>query len=391
VDASRIQLSELYGPSALLRFLYERLGKWLSVPGACALWAVLQTGAFVALAWSQGTLFIERSSVEEPPRTLNLLEDTTALAYCVLLPLCFLLLYYSLRLFRRHLNLLDRTLAPSAPPGAHEELIAVARESFTPGRIRPVRLWCFAVGLLIAAFNLVTNLYPGFFYEAPDKWDGIAHPLTFAVSRLYVLFAWGYAIPTWAAVVCTQFVAMARINQVMADRGWVRVSPYAADQFGGLKGLATSASWVGYLVVLAGLFFLAPSLRWLLRERALHAGNFVGMGLYVLFAAAGVLAPVYLLHRVLSRKRTEMLEFLNGAFDRINERVSGLVKANDFETLGEENLGRGLETVDRLYVQWSALPNWPVTWAIMLKFAATVVVPAAGYFAVQQFLKQLPL
>ena len=61
MNASQIQLSDLHGRSLLLRFLYESLGGYLTVAGACGLWAVAQTAFFVALCWAQHTLFIDDS------------------------------------------------------------------------------------------------------------------------------------------------------------------------------------------------------------------------------------------------------------------------------------------------------------------------------------------
>src|SRR5262249_49412389 len=81
-----LELPELYGKSVLVRFLYEGVGRILTVPGACLLWALVQAGLFAALCWHQGTLFPDRMSGGE-----GLLQDTTALSYYFLLPLCFLL------------------------------------------------------------------------------------------------------------------------------------------------------------------------------------------------------------------------------------------------------------------------------------------------------------
>ena len=58
---------------------------------------------------------------------MNLLEDFTALSYYLLLPLCFVLLYYSLRLFAGYLNHLDQVLDRLYQPQAHQELVAQAR------------------------------------------------------------------------------------------------------------------------------------------------------------------------------------------------------------------------------------------------------------------------
>src|SRR2546423_614303 len=115
MSTAEIRLPELYGHSRWLRFLYADLGRLLTVPGACLLWAVVQAGVFAALCWPQGTLW---SSDAEG--RMGLLEDTTALAYYFLLPVCFLLLYYSLRLFRRYLNRLDEVLEPSSLPHSRD-------------------------------------------------------------------------------------------------------------------------------------------------------------------------------------------------------------------------------------------------------------------------------
>lgn len=381
MDRADIQLEELYGRSLWLRFLYDGLGRVLTVPGACLLWAVVQAGVFIALCWRQGTL------AGGGEGGLYLLEDASALAYFFLLPACFGLLYYSLRLFRRYLNRLDEVLEPASLPESKEHLTELARASFSPAGMRGVRAALVGLGLLVAVYNAVINLYPATFYGSPAKWDSITYPLSYAVGRVYVFLVWGYLIPTWAAEVFVQLRTMARVNRTMAERRWVRVTPYALDRFGGLGGLAASASWAGYLVLAGSLFFLAPLLRALLLERSLHPGNYVGLAAYLVLAFVGVFAPVYVLHRVLARKREEMLTFLNGAFDQINARASRLVKENDLRGMADENLGRALETVDRLYTQWAALPSWPVSLAIVLKFGATVVIPAAGYFLVQYWLK----
>jgi hypothetical protein len=305
----------------------------------------------------------------------------------VLLPLCFLLLYYSLGLFRGYLNRLEEVLEPSAPPDLRDRLLEIARETFQGRERRVARRVLMAAGLLVFAFNAAANLYPGLFYERPGKWDGIAFPLSYAVSRLYLLFVWGYVIPTWAAEVYLQLRAMARVSAAMARSGCLKISPYALDRFGGLGRLARSASWVGYLILAAGVFFLAPLLRAALWGLPLHIGNYLGLGVYLLLASAGAFLPVYLLHRLLFRKREEMLRFLAGAFDEINARIATLVKQNQVPALGEEGLGRALETVDRLYAQWYALPNWPLSLAVVVKYLATVVPPVA-VFIVQQAVRQ---
>src|SRR5262245_36545905 len=304
-----IRTEELYGRSWWLNFLYEKAGRLLTLPGACLVWAVAQASLFVGLALAHGTL-TDRGAAGQ----MSLLEDTTALAYYALLPLCFLLLYYCLRMFCGYLNRLDEVLEPSAPPGARERLLELARAGFRPEGMRRVRLTFVVLGLLVVAFNAVTNLFPGTFYDRPLKWDGIAYPVSYAASRLYVLVVWGYLIPTWAALVYTQLAVMVRINARMARENWLKVSPYAPDGFGGLGRLARSSAWVGYLVLAAGLFFLAPLLRAAVWGLQLHVGNYVGLGMYVLFASAGLFLPVYLLHRILSRKREEMVQYLSSAF-----------------------------------------------------------------------------
>ena len=76
MSPTTIPLSDLYGHSRLLRFLYGGLGRALTVPGACLLWAVLSAGLFAGLCWRQGTLFPDAA-----PGKMSLLEDTTALSY----------------------------------------------------------------------------------------------------------------------------------------------------------------------------------------------------------------------------------------------------------------------------------------------------------------------
>ncbi|MCI0458029.1 MAG: hypothetical protein L0Z62_13780 [Gemmataceae bacterium] len=380
--APPIELPDLYGGSLWLRFLYEGLGRFLTVPGACLLWAVVQAGLFATLCASQGTLWADGS-----PGRMALVEDTTALAYYFLLPVCFLLLYYSLLLFRRYLNRLDEVLEPSSLPASKARLLEIARASFGPG-IQRTR-WVFvAFGLLVFLFNAIANLYPEFFYDRPHKWDGIAYPANYVVARLYVLFVWGYVLPTWAAEVYMQLRVMTRISGVAAESGWLKVSPYHHDQFGGLGGLALAASWVGYLILIAGVFFLAPLLRAVLWGQLLHVGNYIGLGVYVLFTSAGLFLPVYLLHRILAKKREDMLRFLGGAFDGINERVAVLVKADNVQGLADESLGRALETVDRLRTQWAALPIWPFSLAQVAQYLV-MVLPPVVVFALQQSLKQI--
>src|SRR5262245_39772513 len=123
-SATPIELPDLYGGSLWLRFLYDGLGRFLTVPGACLLWAVVQAGLFVGLCWGQGTLWADGS-----PQRMALVEDTSALAYYFLLPVCFLLLYYSLRLFRRYLNRLGEVLEPSSLPGSKIRLLEIVRAS----------------------------------------------------------------------------------------------------------------------------------------------------------------------------------------------------------------------------------------------------------------------
>jgi hypothetical protein len=375
VNDDTIQLEDLYGKPLWPRLLYRTLGGVLTVPGACVLWAAAQAGLFFWLSWYAGTLLPSRT-----PGQMSLLEDTTALSYYFLLPLIFLLHYYSLRFFRRYLNRLGEVLGPSAPADAHAFLIETARHTFRPEGMRRVRLFFVVGGLLIFLYNALTNLFPARFYGTPLKWDGIAFPVAYAASRLFALFVWVYVLPIWLSEVSRQFVALLRTSRAMAERGWLKVSPLAADRFGGLRRLAVSASFSGYLVLVAGVFFLAPLVRSVAWGLPLHLGNYVGLGLYVLFAAAGAFAPVYLMHGLLARKQEEMLDLLTEAFDRLNARVEGLVKRGEVEGLGEEGLGRALGTIDLLHRQWSSLPLWPISVGLVLNVLVTVVPPVALYF-----------
>jgi hypothetical protein len=372
MSTAAIQLPELYGHSRWLRFLYVGLGRLLTVPGACLLWAVVQAGLFAALCWPQGTLWSSGT-----PGLMSLLEDTSALAYYFLLPVCFLLLYYSLRLFRRYLNRLDEVLEPSSLPHSRDRLLDIVRQEFGPGLHR-ARLLFGAAGLLVFLFNAVANLDPDYFYSRPRKWDSTAFPASYTAARLYILFVWGYVIPAWAAAVYAQMRVMARVNRTAAEAGWLKVSPYAPDEFGGLGSLARAASWVGYLILAAGVFFLAPLLRRTVWGLSLHVGNYVGLGFYLLFASAGLFLPVYLLHRILAKKRADMLHFLGEAFDQINARVALLVKEHNLNGLGEEALGRSLATVDRLRTQWAALPIWPFSLAMVARYLALAVSPVVA-------------
>ena len=63
---------------------------------------------------------------------------------------------------------------------------------------------------------------------------------------------------------------------------------------------------------LGAFFAMAPMLRLVVWHRPLHLGNYVGLGLYALCAAASAVGPVYLLHRALARKRERMLGLLAG-------------------------------------------------------------------------------
>jgi hypothetical protein len=385
MHSTNIHLPELYGRSFLLRFLYDGLGKVLTVPGACLFWAVAQAGLFAALCWQQDTLF--PSGVRG---RMSLLQDVTALSYFFLLPLCFLLLNYSLRLFRRYLNRLHNVLEPSSPPQVQQEMADLARQAFSPQGMRKCRLLFMAAGLAVALFNTATILFPEHFRKDPQNWDGTGHLLSCVLARLYVFLVWGYAIPIWASEVYMQLHVMVKINRKMAQHGWLRISPYALDRFGGLGRLAVSASWVGYLILAAGLFFLAPLLRAPLWGLPVHVGDYIGLGIYAVCASIGFSVPILLLHRILAGKQREMLEFLTGAFDQINARIKNLVKEENIQGLAEENLGRALESVDRLYQQWAALSVWPRGPMFVVKMLAMVVSPLAVVIG-QQFREQLPL
>jgi hypothetical protein len=378
-----VPLAELYSSSRWLRFLFGKIGQITTIPGACLLWALVQTGLFGGLTWATGTLWVEHQ-----PGELNLLEDTTALAFLLLLPFCFYLLHLNQRLFKQYLQNLDGVLEPSAPATAHADLVAEAVRRLHSSRINPIRTLIFGVGLLVVCFNAFTNFFPGFFYGSPQKWDGVAHPANYVAARLFVFVVWGYWIPTWISSTLQQFAVMNALHRRMEKGAWLRISPYALDQFGGLKPLATAASGTGYLILAAGCFFLAPLLRWVIWDRPLHVGNYVGLGAYVLLAFVGMFLPTIVLHRILSRKREDVLNFLNQAFDDINMQVSQFVTEKKTLRLGEQNFSQALESVDRLHTQWSRLPNWPMSWGLVLRFVATVVIPAIGYWLVQKVLTQ---
>jgi hypothetical protein len=385
MHTTHIHLRDLYGGSPLLRFLYGRLGPVVTVPGACLLWVLVLTGLFALLCWQQGTL------LPKPVRgRMSLLEDTTALSNYVLLPLCFLLLYYSLHLFRRYLNRLNEVLEPTCPATAHGELLDSARASFEQTGPRTHRFLLLAFGLVIFGYNTLTNSFPGFFYGRPQKWDGLGFPVSYVAARLYVLFVWGYAMPLWMSEVYLQLAVMVKINTRMAKEGWLRISPCAQDGFAGLSRLAGAATCVGFVILATGLFFLAPLLRSVLWQLPLHAGNYLGLGLYVVFASAGTFVPLYLLHRILARKRREMLEDFAGAFDVLNARVTELVHKKDFKALEQEGLGGAVEAIDRLRAQWRALPVWPLSVAFFVKVLATVIPPVVVVL-VQQFTRKIPL
>ncbi len=374
-----VTLADLYRNSAWLRFLFGFGGRMLTVPGTCLLWSLVQAGFFALLCWNNGTLWNEHR-----PGELSLLEDTTALAYFFLLPFCFFLLYLNLRHFRRYLQRLDTVLEPSCPASAHADLVDEAMATMRGSHLRKTKAILIFLGIVTAIFNAFTNLWPDVFYSSPLKWDGIAFPLHYVPARIFVLIVWAWWIPTWLTAVLEQFSVMNQLHRGMEERDWLRISPYALDHFGGLRPLANGFAWTGYLVLAAGCFFLAPILRWVIWDRPLHPGNFVGMALYVVFAFVGIFLPTFMLQRALTRKRTAMLSFLNQAFDEINAQVGQLIKDKQPLRLGESSLSRGLETVDRLRSQWATLPTWPMGWSILLRFIATVVIPAIGFWAVQR-------
>jgi hypothetical protein len=382
---AEIKTSELYGRSYLLRALYGPAGQTLTVPVACLLWAVVQVGFFVALAARGRTL-----TPDDLPGGTSLLEDTTALGWYCLLPGCFLLLHYSRVPLRGFLNRLPDLLEPTAPPGAHAELLAIARGAFGRAQMMRPRLVFTAIGLALFTYNAVTNFFPAEYYDRTPKWDSVQYPVDYAAARLWVLFAWGYAIPVWATEVWAQLSALVRISRAMGDRGWLRISPYATDGFGGLARLVSASAWVSSLVFAAGLFFLAPMLRLVIWHRPLHVGNYVGLGVYALCAAASAAGPVYLLHRALARTKARMLDRLAGAFDRINSRAAPLVERGGVPELADAELGRAIDTADRLRAQWASLPVWPLSVGFFLKALATLAPPLVAVLWQQYATRLVP-
>jgi hypothetical protein len=380
---AEISTSDLHGRSYLLRALYGPAGQVLTVPVVCLLWAAAQLGFFVALAAWEGAL-----TPDQVPGGTSLVEDTTALGWYALLPGCFLLLHYSRVPLRGYLNRLPDLLEPTAPPGAHAELLAVARGAFGRAQLTRPRLVFTAIGLSLFAYNAVTNFFPDAFYHRSPKWDSVRFPVSYVAARLWVLFVWGYAVPVWATEVWAQLSALIRITRTTSERGWLRIAPYAADGFGGLARLKSASAWVSSLVLVAGLFFLAPMLRLVVWHRPLHLGNYVGLGLYALCAAASAVGPVYLLHRALARKRERMLGLLAGAFDRINARAAPLVERGGVPDLADAELGRALDTADRLRAQWASLPVWPLGVGFFLKALATLAPPLVT-FLWQQYAPRL--
>ena len=262
MSSGAIELSELCGRSYLVRFLYGGAGRLLTVPGACLLWAAMQVGLFLVLCWQRRTLW-----PDDLPGGISLLEDTTALGWHLLLPWCFLLLHYSSRLSQRP-ELAVRGAGTGVPTRGPRGV--AARPPFlrrdTGGMV--ARGLFTAFGLLLFAYNAVTNYFPDYFYGHSLKWDTIRHPESYVVARLGVLFVWGYAVPVWASEVYAQMAALVRVNRRMAERDWLRISPYASDGFGGLGRLMVASSWASGLVLVAGLFFLAPMLRFAIWGRA---------------------------------------------------------------------------------------------------------------------------
>jgi hypothetical protein len=158
MNAPDVNLADLYRNSGWLRFVFDSLGRIMTVSGACLLWGLLQAGLFGLLCWQSGALLIEHR-----PGELNLLEDTTALAYFFLLPFCFFLLHLNLRLFRRYLQNLDQVLEASCPASAHADLVAEALRLLQAPHLGKTRILLIVLGLAVAVFSAVTNFWPDFF------------------------------------------------------------------------------------------------------------------------------------------------------------------------------------------------------------------------------------
>ncbi|MFO0966927.1 MAG: hypothetical protein U0793_15240 [Gemmataceae bacterium] len=380
--------------SLWLRFLYARLGASLTVPGACLLWAVAQAALFAILAGTQGTLWSAAAG------DLPLLHDATFLAYLFLVPLCFGLLHYGLALFRRYLSRIDEVLNPASRPLSSRALHHLAQATLEdPSR---ARLLFTVLGFVVFLYNAYVNRDPARFYGAPGKWDGAAYPLSYVLARLLIFIVWVYWLPLWASVIFRRLRVMARLSERMVAEGWLRLSPYHPDGFGGLGRLAAAASWVGYLILAGSVVFLAPALRPALLGLPLHIGNYIGLAAYVILAAIGLLAPVFLLHRCVGKIREKQLMTLSSAFDDINERAAQLqllagvfgnaddpdatLERRALKALADEELGRSLETAQRLREQWLALPAWPVATAALIRFLVSVLAPPIAFVVVNQTL-----
>ena len=166
--------------------------------------------------------------------------------------------------------------------------------------------------------------------------------------------------------------------------------------------MAAAASWVGYLILAGSVVFLAPALRPALLGLPLHIGNYIGLAAYVILAAIGLLAPVFLLHRCVGKIREKQLMTLSSAFDDINERAAQLqllagvfgnaddpdatLERRALKALADEELGRSLETAQRLREQWLALPAWPVATAALIRFLVSVLAPPIAFVVVNQTL-----
>ena len=374
---STVDTQTIYRHSAALRFLYGTLGARLSVPGACLLWMLLQAILFLGL----GLLDNNLAGAENNAEGIGLVQDSIQLANIFGLPLLFIVLYYALRAYSRYLTRLHEVLDDSsASSQRYAALLHMATDWFGHNsRGKKLFRILYCVGIVLVLFNALTNLFPGFFYARPEKWDGRAFPISYAVNRAYILFVWGYMLPTWGGTILSMFIGMVQVNRVLAKSDDLIITPVPKDPTAGLGILSSAALWMGYAALPAGIYVIAP----LLRGASLHFGN------YLLFVVSGPIAgllsfyPMSVLHSAMKRRKQALLEPIATMLDELTMKLHELLTTKQDSDVEVIAVARSFDATRRLYQQIQEMPTWPLDTVVVSKLVFTIVAPL-GLFLLEK-------
>ncbi|HKZ70399.1 MAG TPA: hypothetical protein VJ020_09985 [Anaerolineales bacterium] len=250
--------------------------------------------------------------------------------------------------------------------------------------------WSAAVGLLGAVAGLGATYPVRYFLQS-----GVS---PFNPAELLAYYLWGNAalvaaplgyllgLLSWRVVVIAVYIS--RLGRSFE----IRLQPQHPDRCGGLKP-------IGNLCLIIALLLLAPAIFLSVWGFAITFFNASGeiysqlwSGLFrqwlVLLSVLSLIAflwPLYSLHLQMQKQRRKVQTELDDLAQRIDEISTEL--RTQAHALTPEQGGaklKSLELMEKVYLENSRIPVWPIDWPTILKFSGAQAVPILSFLGTSE-------